>query len=109
MFLPLVAPESYSDLKDLLHGHTPDNQRLIVARTQKCNHPSLAVGNKLKLQVQYGVCYMFLETLGCTCVSVAIFRLCSVLYELKMICLFVSETVWLFVGVHRRAGHQEST
>lgn len=45
-----AAPESYAELKDLLHGHTPDNQRLIVARTQKCNHPSLAAGNKLKLQ-----------------------------------------------------------
>lgn len=60
MFLALVAPESYDDLKDLLHGHTPDNQRLIVARTQKCNHPSLAVGNKLKLQVQSGTVSMFL-------------------------------------------------
>ncbi|XP_047227740.1 nucleolar protein 14 [Girardinichthys multiradiatus] len=45
-----TAPESYKDLKDLLNGHTSDNQRLIVARTQKCNHPSLAAGNKLKLQ-----------------------------------------------------------
>ncbi|XP_014822341.1 PREDICTED: nucleolar protein 14 [Poecilia mexicana] len=49
-----AAPESYEDLKDLLHGHTPDNQRLIVARTQKCNHPSLAAGNKLKLQKLVG-------------------------------------------------------
>ncbi|XP_062269094.1 nucleolar protein 14 [Platichthys flesus] len=56
-----TAPESYSDLKDLLHGHTPDNQRLIVARTQKCNHPSLAVGNKLKLQKLVG---FLLEHIG---------------------------------------------
>lgn len=49
-----IAPESYSDLKALLHGHTPDNQRLIVARTQKSNHASLAVGNKLKLQKLFG-------------------------------------------------------
>ncbi|XP_023150377.2 nucleolar protein 14 [Amphiprion ocellaris] len=56
-----AAPESYSDLKDLLHGHTPDNQRLIVARTQKCNHPSLAVGNKLKLQKLFG---FLLEYIG---------------------------------------------
>ncbi|KAK5851982.1 hypothetical protein PBY51_023490 [Eleginops maclovinus] len=49
-----TAPESLSDLKDLLHGHTPDNQRLIVARTQKSNHASLAVGNKLKLQKLLG-------------------------------------------------------
>lgn len=47
----LAAPESLSQLTDLLRGHTPDNQRLILARTLKCNHPSLAVGNKLKLQV----------------------------------------------------------
>ncbi|XP_070780747.1 nucleolar protein 14 isoform X2 [Enoplosus armatus] len=56
-----TAPESYSDLKDLLHGHTPDNQRLIVARTQKCNHASLAVGNKLKLQK---LCGYLLEYIG---------------------------------------------
>ncbi|KAM7392750.1 hypothetical protein PAMA_007727 [Pampus argenteus] len=55
------VPESYSDLKDLLHGHTPDNQRLIVARTQKSNHPSLAVGNKLKLQNLFG---FLLEYIG---------------------------------------------
>ncbi|XP_022618566.1 nucleolar protein 14 [Seriola dumerili] len=56
-----TAPESYTDLKDLLSGHTPDNQRLIVARTQKCNHPSLAVGNKLKLQKLFG---FLLEYIG---------------------------------------------
>ncbi|XP_040014069.1 nucleolar protein 14 [Xiphias gladius] len=56
-----TAPESYNDLKDLLSGHTPDNQRLIVARTQKCNHPSLAVGNKLKLQKLFG---FLLEYIG---------------------------------------------
>uniref|UniRef100_A0AAV2ITW1 Uncharacterized protein n=1 Tax=Knipowitschia caucasica TaxID=637954 RepID=A0AAV2ITW1_KNICA len=49
-----TAPESYNDLKDLLRGHTSENQRIIVARTQKCNHPSLAVGNKLKLQKLLG-------------------------------------------------------
>ncbi|XP_056146831.1 nucleolar protein 14 [Lampris incognitus] len=49
-----TAPESYSDLKALLQGHTSDNQRLILARTQKCNHPSLAAGNKLKLQKLFG-------------------------------------------------------
>ncbi|KAK2819245.1 hypothetical protein Q5P01_024806 [Channa striata] len=55
------APESFSDLRELLHGHTPDNQRLIVARTQKCNHPSLGVGNKLKLQKLFG---FLLEYIG---------------------------------------------
>lgn len=56
-----TAPESYSDLKDLLHGHTPDNQRIILARTQKCNHSSLAVGNKLKMQKLFG---FLLEYIG---------------------------------------------
>uniref|UniRef100_A0A3Q4GNN0 NOP14 nucleolar protein homolog (yeast) n=1 Tax=Neolamprologus brichardi TaxID=32507 RepID=A0A3Q4GNN0_NEOBR len=56
-----AAPESYNDLKDMLHGHTSDNQRLIVARTQKSNHPSLAVGNKLKLQKLFG---FLLEYIG---------------------------------------------
>ncbi|XP_067106491.1 nucleolar protein 14 [Osmerus mordax] len=49
-----TAPESYADLKALLQGHSPEIQRLIVSRTQKCNHPSLAVGNKLKLQKLFG-------------------------------------------------------
>lgn len=49
-----TAPETYNDLKDMLCGHTSENQRLIVARTQKCNHPSLAAGNKLKLQKFFG-------------------------------------------------------
>ncbi|XP_030598426.1 nucleolar protein 14 [Archocentrus centrarchus] len=56
-----AAPESYSDLKNMLCGHTSDNQRLIVARTQKSNHPSLAVGNKLKLQKLFG---FLLEYIG---------------------------------------------
>lgn len=107
MFLSLLAPESFSDLKDLLHGHTPDNQRLIVARTQKCNHSSLGVGNKLKLQVQYRMGFIFVNEFA-ACVSVAIVSLRLALCEL-MLSLFVSETVWLFVGVHWRTGHQEST
>ncbi|XP_072309280.1 nucleolar protein 14 [Eucyclogobius newberryi] len=49
-----AAPEKYEDLRDLLSGHSSENQRIIVARTQKCNHPSLAVGNKLKLQKLFG-------------------------------------------------------
>ncbi|KAM6986342.1 nucleolar protein 14 isoform 2-T2 [Aplochiton taeniatus] len=49
-----TAPESYEDLKALLLDHSPDIQRLIVARTQKSNHPSLAMGNKIKLQKLFG-------------------------------------------------------
>ncbi|XP_012724420.2 nucleolar protein 14 [Fundulus heteroclitus] len=59
-----TAPESYEDLKGLLHGHSPDNQRLILARTQKCNHPSLAAGNKLKLQKLVGFLMEYLGELA---------------------------------------------
>ncbi|XP_029024498.1 nucleolar protein 14 [Betta splendens] len=59
-----TAPESFNDLKDVLHGHTPDNQRLIVARIQKCNHPSLATGNKLKLQNFFGFLLEYVEELA---------------------------------------------
>ncbi|XP_036385181.1 nucleolar protein 14 [Megalops cyprinoides] len=56
-----AAPESYSDLKSLIHEHSPEKQCLIVERIQKCNHPSLAVGNKLKLQKLFG---FLLEYMG---------------------------------------------
>lgn len=46
------APESYSDLQALLRGHSSEQQRLILDRTVKCHHPSLATGNKAKLQVR---------------------------------------------------------
>ncbi|XP_077594125.1 nucleolar protein 14 isoform X2 [Stigmatopora nigra] len=56
-----TVPENSQELEMLLRGHSPDNQRLIVARTQKSNHPSLATGNKLKLQKLMG---FLLEYLG---------------------------------------------
>uniref|UniRef100_A0A8C9XSP7 NOP14 nucleolar protein homolog (yeast) n=1 Tax=Sander lucioperca TaxID=283035 RepID=A0A8C9XSP7_SANLU len=70
-----TAPENYSDLKDLLHGHTPDNQRLIVARTQKSNHASLAVGNKLKLQKLFVFLLEYIGELATRIQKVAFFHL----------------------------------
>uniref|UniRef100_A0A665WVN3 NOP14 nucleolar protein homolog (yeast) n=1 Tax=Echeneis naucrates TaxID=173247 RepID=A0A665WVN3_ECHNA len=61
IYLFIIFLNPHHDLKALLCGHNPDNQRLIVARTQKCNHPSLAVGNKLKLQKLFG---FLLEYIG---------------------------------------------
>ncbi|KAJ8286624.1 hypothetical protein GJAV_G00041280 [Gymnothorax javanicus] len=55
------APESYSDFKSVISGYSPEKQCLIVERIQKCNHPSLAVGNKLKLQKLF--CFL-LEYIG---------------------------------------------
>ncbi|CAG5123903.1 unnamed protein product [Candidula unifasciata] len=44
------APGSYSELKSLLHGHAADEQSTIILRLRKCHHPSLAEGNKEKLE-----------------------------------------------------------
>lgn len=48
----LTAPTCYEDLKSLLSGRSPEEQSLVVERIQKCNHPSLSVGNKAKLEVR---------------------------------------------------------
>ncbi|KAM8802702.1 nucleolar protein 14 [Rhynchonycteris naso] len=49
-----AAPESSEDLKSLLSGKTMEEQLLVVERIQKCHHPSLAVGNKAKLEKLFG-------------------------------------------------------
>lgn len=91
----LAAPESLSELTELLRGHTPDNQRLILARTLKCNHPSLAVGNKLKLQV-YSPPFS-LHFIVCFCSA-----------GFTPVILLSSETLWLSVGVRWRSGLPDS-
>lgn len=52
-FIFSVAPESFEELKSLLSGKSIEEQLLVVERIQKCNHPSLAVGNKAKLEVRW--------------------------------------------------------
>uniref|UniRef100_A0A673BAY2 NOP14 nucleolar protein homolog (yeast) n=1 Tax=Sphaeramia orbicularis TaxID=375764 RepID=A0A673BAY2_9TELE len=92
-----TAPESYSDLKDMLHGHTPDNKRLIVARTQKCNHPSLAVGNKLKLQKLLG---FLLEYIGELATNIHVFK------SLYTLCqMFPEAACKAMQGILRDAAH----
>ncbi|XP_037385690.1 nucleolar protein 14 [Talpa occidentalis] len=49
-----AAPESYDALKSLLSGRPPEEQLLVVERIRKCSHPSLAVGNKAKLEKLFG-------------------------------------------------------
>ncbi|XP_067280045.1 nucleolar protein 14 [Pseudorasbora parva] len=49
-----TAPETYRDLQSLLQGQSSERQRLILDRTVKCHHPSLAPGNKAKLQRLFG-------------------------------------------------------
>ncbi|XP_069798101.1 nucleolar protein 14 [Narcine bancroftii] len=55
--LPFIfsVPKSYEDLKSLLAGQSPEEQSLIVERIWKCNHPSLAEGNKSKLENFFGL------------------------------------------------------
>ncbi|CAI5783569.1 Uncharacterized protein PODLI_1B029128 [Podarcis lilfordi] len=45
-----AAPESYEQLKAELLGRTTEEQLLVIERIRKSNHPSLAVGNKAKLE-----------------------------------------------------------
>lgn len=49
-----AAPESSEDLRSLLAGKPVEEQLLVVERIQKCHHPSLAVGNKAKLEKLFG-------------------------------------------------------
>ncbi|KFP70051.1 Nucleolar protein 14, partial [Acanthisitta chloris] len=56
-----AAPESYETFKSLLSGRTIEQQLIILERIQKCNHPSLAVGNKAKLEKLFG---FLLEYIG---------------------------------------------
>ncbi|XP_045548743.1 nucleolar protein 14, partial [Salmo salar] len=60
---PEEEEDSHSDLdsdqeskggeheEGLLQGHPADHQCIVLARKQKSNHPSLAMGNKLQLQL----------------------------------------------------------
>ncbi|XP_069832494.1 nucleolar protein 14 [Dendropsophus ebraccatus] len=48
------VPESYEDFRSLLGEKSTDQQLTILERIQKCNHPSLAQGNKAKLEKLFG-------------------------------------------------------
>ncbi|NXF46084.1 NOP14 protein, partial [Oceanites oceanicus] len=56
-----AVPGSYETFKSLLAGRTIEQQLIILERIQKCNHPSLAVGNKAKLEKLFG---FLLEYIG---------------------------------------------
>ncbi|XP_062430534.1 nucleolar protein 14 [Rhea pennata] len=56
-----AVPESFEKFKSLLTGRTIEQQLIILERIQKCNHPSLAVGNKAKLEKLFG---FLLEYIG---------------------------------------------
>ncbi|XP_040275114.1 nucleolar protein 14 [Bufo bufo] len=48
------VPELYEDFQSLLSEKPTDQQLLVLERIQKCNHPSLAQGNKAKLEKLFG-------------------------------------------------------
>ncbi|NXS98813.1 NOP14 protein, partial [Jacana jacana] len=56
-----AVPESYETFKSLLAGRTIEQQLTVLERIQKCNHPSLAAGNKAKLEKLFG---FLLEYIG---------------------------------------------
>ncbi|XP_054059106.1 nucleolar protein 14 [Rissa tridactyla] len=56
-----AVPDSYETFQSLLAGRTIEQQLTILERIQKCNHPSLAVGNKAKLEKLFG---FLLEYIG---------------------------------------------
>ncbi|XP_025920439.1 nucleolar protein 14 isoform X3 [Apteryx rowi] len=56
-----AVPESYEKFKSLLTGRTIEQQLIMLERIQKCNHPSLAMGNKAKLEKLFG---FLLEYIG---------------------------------------------
>ncbi|KAM5272205.1 nucleolar protein 14 [Ctenodactylus gundi] len=45
-----AAPESCEELRSLLAGRPLEEQLLVLERIRKCSHPSLAEGNKAKLE-----------------------------------------------------------
>ncbi|KAM4810152.1 nucleolar protein 14 [Rhinophrynus dorsalis] len=49
-----AAPESYESFRSLLSGKSVEQQLVVLERIQKCNHPSLAEGNKAKLEKLFG-------------------------------------------------------
>ncbi|XP_029447903.1 LOW QUALITY PROTEIN: nucleolar protein 14 [Rhinatrema bivittatum] len=59
-----AAPESYEDLQGLLSGKSVEQQLLVLERIQKCTHPSLAVGNKAKLEKLFGFLLEYTEELA---------------------------------------------
>ncbi|XP_068132460.1 nucleolar protein 14 [Hyperolius riggenbachi] len=48
------VPDSYERFQSLLNGKPAEQQLVVMERIQKCNHPSLAEGNKAKLQKLFG-------------------------------------------------------
>ncbi|XP_072026375.1 nucleolar protein 14-like isoform X2 [Amphiura filiformis] len=49
------APANYDEFQQLIDGHSPANQAVIIERVRTCHHPSLAEGNKEKLETFFSI------------------------------------------------------
>ncbi|XP_053560171.1 nucleolar protein 14 [Bombina bombina] len=60
------VPDSYERFQSLLSGKPAEQQLVVLERIQKCNHPSLAEGNKDKLQKLFGFLIEYIADLACS-------------------------------------------
>ncbi|XP_043918855.1 nucleolar protein 14 isoform X1 [Protopterus annectens] len=58
------APETLNDLKSLLVDYSAEKQCVIIERILKCNHPSLAAGNKVKLEKLFSFLFEYVGELA---------------------------------------------
>ncbi|CAH2299683.1 nucleolar 14 [Pelobates cultripes] len=59
-----AVPESYESFLSLLVGKSAEQQLVVLERVQKCNHPSLAEGNKAKLEKLFGFLLEYITDLA---------------------------------------------
>lgn len=59
-----AVPETCDDLKSLLVDYSAEQQSMIIERILKCNHPSLAAGNKVKLEKLFGFLFEYVGELA---------------------------------------------
>ncbi|XP_053407134.1 nucleolar protein 14-like [Mercenaria mercenaria] len=89
------APASYDELLDILEGHNMEDQLTIIERIRKCHHPSLAEGNKQKLEKLFGHLVQFYGDLCIQDPPQVDFadRLVTPLYELTQMSREIAGTV----------------
>uniref|UniRef100_A0A8C5LTP8 NOP14 nucleolar protein n=1 Tax=Leptobrachium leishanense TaxID=445787 RepID=A0A8C5LTP8_9ANUR len=59
-----TVPESCESFLSLLQGKSVEQQLVVLERVQKCNHPSLAEGNKAKLEKLFGFLLEYITDLA---------------------------------------------
>ncbi|XP_070540572.1 nucleolar protein 14-like [Ptychodera flava] len=59
------APSTYDDLRSIIGGYDTNQQITILDRIRKCHHPSLAEGNKEKLETLFSLLVEYYGDLCC--------------------------------------------